>query len=257
MSAGHGNGEGSKGPRIPTRDPVRPAIKRFYKAAAVVADGANFAIALDGRPVRTPGKAPLVVSSKALAEALCAEWADQGAEIDPASMPVTRILNSAIDGVAARLDDVKADIVAYAGSDLICYRAEAPPQLVAEQARAWDPILAWARDELGAAFNVASGIMPVDQPPRAREAIAQAVAGLGPVEAAALHTIVTLTGSALIALAHARGKIGVGEAWAAAHVDEDWQISQWGEDAEAKERRRCRYLEMEAASRILVDLKRA
>ena len=249
---GNGHGENAGGrPRIPSRDPVRPNLKRFYKTAAVEIDGDGFRIHLDGRPVRTPGKAVLAVTSKPLAEAIASEWQQQGAEIDPATMPLTRILNSAIDGVSARLDEVKADIVAYAGSDLVCYRAEAPPQLVAEQARAWDPILTWAKDELGARFLVASGIMPVTQSVRASEAIAAAVAGLMPLEAAAIHTMVTLTGSALIALAHAQGRLGLAEAWAAAHVDEDWQIRQWGEDAEAKERRRRRLEEMKAASRIL------
>lgn len=246
-----GNGDQRPVARIPTRDPVRPLPKRFYKSATVAPAGDGFAVHLDGRPLRTPGKAPLVVPARALAEALSGEWAAQGAEIDPATMPLTRIVNSAIDAVAQHVSEVKADIVAFAGSDLVCYRAEAPPQLVAEQAHHWDPILGWAKSVLGAEFVVASGIMPVEQPARVRQAVAAAVADHGPLRIAALHTIVTLTGSALIALAHDRAAIGLHEAWAAAHVDEDWQIRQWGEDAEAGERRRRRFLEMQAASRIL------
>lgn len=265
MTAGNGPdqgaGEGSVqaandngargGPKGPLKDVLRPLPKRFYTTVAVVGLEGGYGIVLDGRPVRTPGRALLAVPSKALAEALAGEWIAQGANIDPATMPLTRIANSAIDGVAPRRDEVAADIVAYAGNDLVCYRAEAPPTLVAAQARAWDPVLAWARDALGAEFIVASGIMPVTQPLQAREKIAAVVAPLDAFALASLHVMTTLTGSALIALARLKGDMGPKEAWAAAHVDEDWQASQWGEDAEAVERRRRRWQEMEAASQML------
>jgi chaperone required for assembly of F1-ATPase len=249
VSAGNGNGETGRRP-IP-KVMMRPLPKRFYREAAVQQAPGGFAIVLDVRPVKTPGKQPLAVPSRELAEQIAAEWSAQGTSIDPATMPLTRIVNSALDGVAPRLAEVAADVVAYAGSDLVCYRAEAPPELVAEQSIHWDPILAWAQQALGAELTTASGVMPVTQPPSASEAVARAVAGYDALRLAALHTITTLTGSALIALAHAAGKLGAHEAWAAAHVDEDWQIRQWGEDAEAAERRRRRWQEMQAASRIL------
>jgi chaperone required for assembly of F1-ATPase len=204
--------------------------------------------------MRTPAERPFAVPTRALAEAIAGEWKAQGERIDPATMPLTRLANSALDGVAGREIDVRAEIVEYAGSDLLCYRASEPAGLVERQALLWDPVLAWARDALGARFQVATGLMPVAQSERARSTIAGALGGLDAFNLAALHVMTTLTGSALLALAHARGRLTVDGAWAAAHVDEDWQISQWGEDAEAAARRRRRWAEMQAASRVLVLL---
>jgi chaperone required for assembly of F1-ATPase len=172
-------------------------------------------------------------------------------------MPLTRIANSAIDGVGPRRAEVEAEIVQYAASDLLCYRAEAPEALVRRQAELWDPILAWSRDRLGAELRIASGIMPVAQPEAARAALARALAPFDSFGIAALHVITTLTGSALLALAHGHGHLDADAAWAAAHVDEDFQIGRWGEDAEAKARRVRRLGEMQAASRLLALLGRA
>ena len=152
---------------------------------------------------------------------------------------------------------VRDDIVKYDASDLVCYRAPQPEALVRRQAELWDPILAWSRDELGASFVVADGIMPVAQPEAATAAVERALAGHDAFALTALHVMTTLTGSAVLALAHAGGRLGAEEAWAAAHVDEDWQISQWGEDAEATARRERRWLEMQAASRLLGLLRMA
>lgn len=256
MSETNGNGHAaaSKGPVIPTKDSMRAALpKRFYKAVTITpaSGGAGWRVALDGRPVKTPGKNDLTLPAEALAEAVAAEWRAQGAEIDPATMPVTRIVNSAIDGVATRRAEVAAEVVKYAGSDLICYRADAPPGLVAAQAKRWDPVLAWAESALGARFKVAEGIIHIAQPEAATAAVAKAVEPLQPIPLAALHVITTLTGSALLALAHARGRLSAEAAWEVAHVDEDWQISLWGEDAEATERRAKRWLEMQAAAKVL------
>lgn len=246
--------------------PETPALrKRFYTAATVApvtatdaketADGAPARVAyrvlLDGRPLRTPAKAVLVLPTKGLAEAVAAEWAAQGDEIDPQTMPLTRLANSAIDGVRGREAEVRADIVKYSGSDLVCYRADSPSGLVERQAAAWDPVLAWSRGAMGAEFAVAEGIMPVAQSPAAQAAVARALESAGEFEVAALHVMTTLMGSALLALAHARGHLDATAAWSAAHVDEDWQIRQWGEDAEAKARRERRWSEMQAASRML------
>jgi len=236
-----------------TDEPSRRGLpKRFYKTASVAeTEAGRFGIRLDGRPVRTPAKAELAVPSAELAQAIAAEWEAQGTHVDPATMPLTRLANSAIDGVAARADAVRADIVTYAGSDLMCYRAEATEALQRRQADAWDPVLVWASAALGADFVTGVGIMPVSQPDAAKTAIARAVEPLEPFALCAVHVMTTLTGSCLLALAHLHGRLTAEEAWAAAHVDEDWQIGKWGEDAEAKARRARRWTEMQAASQML------
>lgn len=232
-----------------------PPRKRFYKDVSLLENspgdaGARWRLLLDGRPVKTPNRNVLEVPSAELAEAVADEWRAQGELIDPSSMPITRIVNSAIDGVAGREAEVASDITAFAGSDLVCYRAEAPVELIARQAVAWDPVLMWARDVLGARFVLAEGVMPVAQPKEALEAFAGAIGKLDALKLCALHVMTTLTGSAVIALAQVRGALSVKAAWKAAHVDEDFQIEQWGEDAEAMERRERRRCEFEAASRI-------
>jgi chaperone required for assembly of F1-ATPase len=216
----------------------------------------GFRILLDGKPVRTPAKALLVVPTQALAEAVAAEWRAQGERIDPATMPMTRLVNSAIDAVRGREAQVRADIAKYAASDLLCYRASEPEGLERQQAEHWDPVLAWCREALGAPFVVAKGIMPVAQTAAATAAVARALADYDAFALCALHVMTTLMGSVLLALGHARNRLDVAAAWAAAHVDEDWQISQWGEDAEARARRQRRWVEMEAASRMLAMLPR-
>ena len=237
---------------------MRPLPKRFYAAVTVAgpvptdrgrADGSR--ILLDGKPMRTPAKAVLAVPTRALAEAIAAEWEAQGERIDPATMPLTRLVNSGLDGVRGREAGVRDDIAKYAASDLLCYRATEPEALARRQAELWDPILSWSREVIGASFVAAQGIMPVAQPEAAKAALARTLAGYDALALTALHVMTTLTGSALLTLAHARGRLGVEDAWAAAHVDEDWQIAKWGEDAEAKARRRRRWREMQAASRLL------
>ena len=225
--------------------------KRIYRTATVAPAGSGYGVRLDDKPLRTPAKAVLALPTSGLAHAIAAEWQAQGERIDPASMPLTRVANSAFDGVLGREAEVRADIARYADSDLLCHRAETPPELVRRQAESWDPILDWSRAELGVAFSIARGIMPVTQPEAGRIAIARALAPYDGFALAALHVMTTLMGSALLALAHARGAITVEAAWAAAHVDEDWQISQWGEDAEAAARRGRRWREMRAASQLL------
>jgi chaperone required for assembly of F1-ATPase len=228
--------------------------KRFYRAVSVAGAPPAVRVLLDGQPIRTPAKRELALPGTALAEAVAAEWADQGGHIDPATMPLTRLANSAIDGVVGREDEVRADIVKYAGNDLLCYRAEAPAELVRRQAEAWDPLLAWAREALGARLVLARGIVPIDQPEASIEAISAALAKLNAYGLAAHHVMTTLTGSAVLALALGAGRLTAEDAWAAAHIDADWQIGQWGEDAEAKARRARRWAEMQAASRLLVLL---
>jgi chaperone required for assembly of F1-ATPase len=239
------------------RDPMRAAqanmrpqpVRRFFKAAEVREADGRHTLMLDGRGARTPGRNPLVAPSRALMLKVAAEWERQQETIDPADMPLTRLLNSAIDGVAHTMAETKADILRYAGSDLLCYRAEEPEDLIERQARVFDPVLRWAAETLGARFNVTSGLMHVAQPHAALKAIGAALDAYDdPVTLAALSVITTLSGSALLALAVARGFLSAEDAWRAAHVDEDFQAESWGEDAEAMARGKARRREFEAAA---------
>jgi chaperone required for assembly of F1-ATPase len=225
--------------------------KRFYKDAGVEADGGRFRVLLDGKPVRTPGKAIFAMPDKALAEAVADEWRAQGETIDPESMPLTRLANSAIDLAEKDEQAVADDILAYAGSDLLCYRADAPAGLVEKQAEHWDPVLAWARESLQAPLMLSQGVNHVAQQEGSLAKLADAFRGLDPFRLAALHILTTLSGSALLALAVARGALTPEQAWEAAHVDEDWQFGQWGEDAEAAERRARRRRDFDAAAETL------
>jgi chaperone required for assembly of F1-ATPase len=192
-----------------------------------------------------------MLPTPALAEAVAAEWQAQGDRIRPATMPLTRLANTAIDRVGPERARILAEMVSYAGSDLVCYRAAAPPALVARQARHWDAVVEWAQAALDVHFLVAVGVVHRKQPARALEAMATAFAALGDFEIAALHNIMTLTGSALLALMLARRAIAPDAAWHAAHVDEDFQIEQWGEDEEATQRRAARHKEFLACCRFL------
>lgn len=229
-------------------------VARFYTAATAGEAEGGYAVLLDGRPVRTPAKNRVLVPWRALAEALAAEWAAQGEIVEPAAMPLTRLVNSTLDGVAAQVSEVEAELVKYAGSDLVCYRAGEPASLAAAQAAAWDPLVAFARDRLGARLTLAEGVMFAAQSEEALAALAAAIRahrgeGAGaPFRLAALHVMTTLTGSLVLALATALGEMDVDAAWAAAHVDEDFQMRAWGADAQALARRESRLAEMRAAA---------
>jgi chaperone required for assembly of F1-ATPase len=245
-------------PMESARRAMRPASrKRFYKEASIDADAENgFVVRLDGKVVRTPLRRSLTIPTHALAEGVAQEWNNQIEVIDPARMPLTRLANAIIDAVADRSGPVIDEIVKYLGSDLLFYRADAPEGLIAQQTRMWDPILTWAHEELGARFVQIEGIVFV---PQSHEAIAAARAAI-PADArdtkeiwrlGAISSITTLTGSALLALALAHGAIDADAAWAAAHVDEDWQMSQWGRDELALQRRAYRFTEFDAAATVL------
>jgi chaperone required for assembly of F1-ATPase len=225
--------------------------KRFYKDVASKDEGAGAALLLDGKPVRTPGKAALRLPTRALAEAIAEEWRAQGERIDPLTMPLNRLANSAIDGVVGREQAVIGDIMAHAGSDLVCYRAAGPDGLANAQKTHWDPVLAWAKTALGAPLFLAKGVGHVAQPEASLDRLRQALLGRDGFSLAALHVMTALTGSALLALAVAQGRLTPEAAWEAAHVDEDWQISKWGEDAEAAERRKNRWRDFAAAAGAL------
>ena len=238
-------------PTEAARRAMRPALKRrFYTSVGIAREADGFAIVLDGRPVRTPARRALAAPTQPLAQALAAEWDAQADVIDPARMPLTRLANTIIDGVAAASREIAAEIEKYLGSDLVCYRAEGPDRLVVRQANRWDPILAFARDALGARFEITYGVRFVTQSPDAIAAARQAVP-IDPWRLGAVHTVMTLTGSALIALAFERGAVTLDDAWDAAHVDEDWNMELWGRDELALARRAARLAEMQAAAQVL------
>lgn len=227
-----------------------PQRKRFYTSAGVTAAEGGFSITLDGKQVRSPSGKPIVVPTRTIADAIAAEWDAQGETIDPVTMPLTRLANSVIEGVIDRVGEVADDAAKFLGSDLLFYRAGHPETLVAREAEHWDPILFWAADALGAHFVMAEGVMHVGQPEPAIRA-ARAAFPTDPWSVAALHVVTTLTGSALLALALAHGVRDEDQVWAAAHVDEDWNIDQWGVDEEAAARRATRLRDFEAAVAVL------
>lgn len=235
--------------------PVMP--KRFYKqAAAAPMDTGLFRIELDGRPVRTPGRAHVAVPSQALAEAVAAEWQAQGDTIEPMTMPLTRLVNSAIDGVENNRAEIAAEIVRYAGTDLLCYRVDGPEKLVVLQRELWDPILDWARDEMGARFVMSEGIRHIEQPAQTLERIASKLPA-DSLHLAALNLMTTLSGSALIALAVWHKRLSALDAWRVAHIDEETQEELWGIDHEAQLRRESRWRDFAAAAQCLTLLRRS
>jgi chaperone required for assembly of F1-ATPase len=246
----------TEGPMQRAQRLMRPELpKRFYKSADAAKQEGGYGILLDGRPVRTPAKNVVTVPAEQLALALAEEWNAQAETIDPEKMPLTRLVNSAIDGVSREKGAVRAEIVKYAASDLLCYRAGGPDRLVERQRALWDPVLDWMDQRFNARFKLAEGIVFVEQPAASLEAVAVALDQLDIFRLSAASVVTTLTGSALLALALLEKRLSVAEAWAAAHVDEDWNVELWGEDEEAAERRVRRLREMEAAARV-VDLLR-
>ena len=243
------------------RDATKQVLpKRFYKDATVVERDGAFDVQLDGRPVRTPRQRPLSMPTRAAAELVAAEWRAQVDTIDPSTMPLTRLVNAALDGVVDDIPATAAEIVKYAGSDLLCYRASEPPSLQAAQSAAWDPILDWTHDAFGARMALAEGIVFVTQSPAAIAAIRDAVDAIATGEhaalrIAALNVLTTLTGSALLALAIDAQASSPDSAWTAAHVDEDEQMRVWGFDAEALRRRTKRRDEFDAACALLASLR--
>lgn len=230
-----------------------PQRKRFYKEAGIAAADGGFAVTLDGKPIRTPSGRHVVAPTAAIAQAIAAEWNAQAEAIDPLTMPLTRFANSVAE-VGDRVDAVADDVANYLGTDLLFYRAGHPEALVAREAAHWDPVLSWATRDLGAHFILSEGIVHAAQPEQA----IRAARGVFPTEAwpvAALHIVTTLTGSALLALALLHGIRDPDQVWAAAHVDEDWNIEKWGLDEEVAARRAARQVDFRAAVTILQALK--
>jgi chaperone required for assembly of F1-ATPase len=249
---------------IPTNDPLtaarrgaRPALRRrFYVTAGVQRTDGGYGVSLDDKAVRTPASRVFAAPVLAVAQAIAAEWEAQREVIDPAKMPLTRLANVIIDGVAEKPGLVAAEIEKYLTSDLLIYRAGGPQQLRERQAAHWDPILTWARETLGAQFKLGEGVVHVVQSEAAVKAAAAAIP-TDPWRLGAVHVITTLTGSALIALAVARGALSAEAAWQTAHVDEDWNMEQWGRDEMALQRRAFRFAEFQAAALVLQSLQSA
>ncbi|MBA4047910.1 MAG: ATPase [Sphingomonas sp.] len=223
-------------------------MKRFWASVAITPDAG---IALDGKPVRTPGRVALTLPTAALAEAVADEWRAVDGEIDPRAMPLTGLANAAIDRIAPDPARFAAGLAAYAESDLLCYRADSPAELVARQAAAWDPLLDWARGYYGVDFVVTAGVIHHPQPSATLTALGEAIASRAPFELAALSPIVTISGSLVAALALADGGAAAEAVWLAAELDSEWQAEQWGEDDLAIPPRQSRRRDFEAGVRLL------
>lgn len=233
---------------------LKPGLKRFYKAATVAEEGAGFAVLLDGRRIRTPAQRDFSLPTRALAEAVAEEWQAQGEKITPADMPLTQLAFTAIDRIAPDLAAVADRIGRYGETDLLCYRAAAPQDLVALQGKTWDPLLAWAEDAFGATLTVTAGITPVDQAPAALAALKSPLAGLDAFRMTALAAVVQVAGSLVIGMALLRGRLDAAAAAAASQLDETYQAAKWGDDKEALDRRRALTAEIAGAARFLALL---
>jgi chaperone required for assembly of F1-ATPase len=225
--------------------------KRFYKEAGVIAVPGGWGIALDGKNVRTPAKNPLVLQSRALAEAIAAEWNAQAAKIRPDTMPLMQLASTAIDRVAPDRARIVAETAAYAGTDLVCYRAEGPGELVRRQAAAWDPLIDWVRDRFDVALATANGVIAVRQSETGLAALARVVEAQDDLSLTALSVATGAAGSLVIGLALLEGRLTPEEAASAAHLDELYQAERWGIDPEAERRRAGQAADLAYARRFL------
>lgn len=229
-------------------------MKRFWKDVELVEAEDGFAIRLDGRPLKTPARDTLVVPTRALGEAIAAEWRGCGEEIDPRSMPLTGLANAAIDRVAPDPEKFAAELARYAEADLFCYRAERPQSLADRQAEIWDPLLAWARRRFDVDFELTSGIIHRSQPEATVKRLAAALAALDPFRLAAMSPLVTISGSLVAALALAEEAFPADVLWDAVSLDERWQLEKWGSDAEAEAALALRRADFMAAARFIALL---
>lgn len=231
-------------------------MRRVYrKSEAIELESGGYGVALDGRAVRTPGKAPLAVPTMKAAEAIAAEWDKQGDHVIPTSMPIMQLAATTIDRIIPQPEAVAAEIAGFAGSDLLCYRADTPAELAARQAKAWQPMLDWAAERFDARLTIGEGVIHVAQPPEALAALRAVVMPLDPFRLASLHVLTTVTGSLVLGLAVMEGEIWADDAFKRSRVDEDWQAEQWGADEEAEKRREALLAECVAATKFLVLMK--
>jgi chaperone required for assembly of F1-ATPase len=234
-----------------TRAGQSRTAKRFYRDATAAVSEGGYSVVLDGRPVKTPGGQPLVVSTEVLAEAMAAEWMAQAEVIRPHTMPLTQLSATVVDKVGPERQAIADRLIAYAATDLLCYRAEHPADLAALQHASWQPLLDWVTEALGARLSVTAGVIPVDQPPHAIDVLRSAVEGLGDVELTALASIVPASGSLVVGLALVLGRIDDEAAFEISQLDESYQIGRWGDDIEASERRRRLREDIRAAATFL------
>jgi len=226
-------------------------VKKFWKDVAVAREDGGWTVKLDERPLRTPARAPLVVPTEALAEAIAGEWRAVEEDVDPRAMVLTGIANAAIDRVAPERQAFAGGLARYGEADLACYRSDWPPELVERQGSAWDSLLGWARRRYDVDFSTTSRLMHVPQPQATIELLAHAVAALDPFRLAALSPLVTISGSLVASLALLENAITAEEAWQAVSVDERWQLEQWGGDADAETALDNRRRDFMAAARFL------
>lgn len=226
-------------------------MKRFYKSVGIVPGDGGYAVQLDGKQIRTPARKPLLVPGEALAAEIAGEWAAQGEKIEPRSMRHTRLANTAIDRVLLHRAAVVDEIVGYAVTDVVCYRVAAPAELAARQKTAWDPLIDWISRRHGVSLAVTDSVLPVEQAPESLRRVREAVGGFDDFALAALHTIASACGSAVIALAVADAVLDAEAAWAASLAEETYQIEEWGADSEATGRRLLLLEEVSAAARFL------
>jgi chaperone required for assembly of F1-ATPase len=224
--------------------------RRFWKASTVRPAGDGFEVALDDRPLRTPGKLPLILPTAELAAAVAAEWDAQTDVIDPQTMPLTRAANSAVEKVTPQFADVAGMLAEYGGTDLLSYRADQPAELARRQAEAWDPLIDWAATELRAPLRITHGVIPVQQDAQALERLHQHLVDLDVFGLTALHDLVTLPGSLILGLAVIRGRIDAETAFRISRIDEDFQNERWGQDAEAVDAAESRRQAMLVAERL-------
>ncbi len=229
--------------------------RRFYMEAGVGTVGDGFAVTLDGKTPRTPGQKPVVVPHRPIAEAMAAEWAAQAELIDPEAMPTVRLINSAVEAGEDRLAALRAEIVKYAGNDLLLYRADTPESLVAEQEKHWDGALVKLARHFGIGFQPTVGLLHQPQPQPTLDRLAASVADIGLFEAVAMVSLVGITGSGLLVIAHREGLLDAEQVWSAAHVDEDHNLRLWGEVNEATERRRKNRRDYDAALKVLETIR--
>ena len=226
-------------------------MKRIYKEVTTAAVDGGWSVALDGSRLRTPGRNPLVLASAALADAIAAEWDAQEGDIRPATMPLFRLAATATDRTAPQRELVAAETANYAGTDLVCYRADHPPALAARQEAVWGTLIEWARQRYDAALSVTAGIVPAAQSPAALRAFAAAVAAQDDFRLTALHALTAACGSLVIALAVMEARLDAAAAFEASQLDETFQIEAWGEDSEAAARRHALAADIAAVARFL------
>lgn len=226
-------------------------MKRFWQEARTERVEGGWLIRLDARPVRTPARRLCVVPIAAMADRIAAEWNAQDERIDPLSMPLTRAASTCLDRVMPEVDAVRRNVAGYGGTDLLCYRAPEPPELVARQARGWDPLLDWVAEAFAARLVVGEGVMHIAQPPEAVTRLGAEVETLDAWEMTALSELTTLTGSLVLALAVSHGRLEPAQAWQLSRLDEQWSIEQWGEDAEAAQQTARREADFMVAAELL------